>query len=300
MSGNWIVSRFLPAWHVKWLEIREDLAFNVSFLGMRGSQYLAKNLDYWVVGAVLGSASLGTYYIAYVLPNLLRRRMTSVVASPIFTTVASFAEDRSRVQRAYLEAVRSITLAAGPILIGMALLSDDLIRVAFGEKWLAAIEPMAILAVAAAINVIGPVGSAILTAIGKPARNIVVNLTWSAAIAVGLWMTIVGRGLTAVAFVVLAATIFSKVIQISLLRGPLKMQWRAALGALAPATFSLAVMAAVVLIAETIMGDDVESFVRAAVLVTIAAATYFAFGFLAFRSAFRNVLRDIKSILVGK
>jgi O-antigen/teichoic acid export membrane protein len=299
MGAQWIMSGWLPSFHLRWFEIREDLGFNVAFLGMRGSQYVAKNVDYWFVGSMLGSAALGTYYIAYVLPDLLRRRMTSAVSGTLFVTVSGFATDRIRVRRGYLDSVRLITLAAYPVLIGMALLSNELIRVAFGSQWLDAIEPMAILAVAAAVNVIGPVGSSILTALGMPSRNIFVNLTWAAIIVVGLLLTIQEGGLVAVAFVVLIGSAAARVLQIALLRGPISLRWGSVFGALWPAAATTAAMSVAVYGTRLLIDDLGSVVVRLVILVAVGIVAYFGFGFLAFRSVFSGASRDLKTMLVG-
>lgn len=298
LGGQWLMSGFLPSLHLRLADIREDLGFNIAFLGMRGSQYLSKNVDYWYVGWALDPAALGTYYIAYVLPNLLRRRMTTAVSNPLLVTVTGFATDRDRVRRAYLGAIGLITLGAYPVLIGMALVSNELIRVAFGRQWIDAIEPMAILAVAAALNVIGPAGSATLTAIGKPGRNTAVNLAWSLMILVGLAATAVSGGLVAVALVILVTTILSKVLQVSLLRRPLGLQWSAVLRSIWPATASCLVMTAVVLVARLVIGDLVGTLTRLAVLTGIGAAAYIGFGFVAFRQVFIGASRDIRAVFV--
>jgi len=299
MGAQWIMSGWLPSFHLRWFEIREDLGFNVAFLGMRGSQYVAKNVDYWFVGSMLGSAALGTYYIAYVLPDLLRRRMTSAVSGTLFVTVSGFATDRIRVRRGYLDSVRLITLAAYPVLIGMALLSNELIRVAFGSQWLDAIEPMAILAVAAAVNVIGPVGSSILTALGMPSRNIFVNLTWAAMIVVGLSLTIQEGGLIAVAIVVLVGSVAARVLQIALLRGPISLRWGSVFGALWPAAATTAAMSVAVYGTRLLIDDLGSAVVRLVILVAVGIVAYFGFGFLAFRSVFSGASRDLKTMLFG-
>lgn len=295
----WAVSGFLPSFHLRRSDVKEDVGFNAAYLGMSGSQYLAKNVDYWYTGAALGPAALGTYYIAYVLPNLIRRRMTDAVSSPLLVTVSGFASDRGRVRRAYLAAARLISLGAYPILIGMALVAPELIRVAFGAQWEEAIEPMAILAVAAALNVIGPVGSAILNAIGKPGRNIVMFLAWTATIIVGLVLTAETGGLTAVALVVLVATLLSQMLQVALLKRPVGLAWGSVLGAIWPATATAAAMAAAVLATRWMISGLDGEIIRLVVLVAVGAAVYVGFGFLAFRRVFGAASGDLKTMFVG-
>jgi PST family polysaccharide transporter len=298
LGTQWFMSRFVPLLQLRRADVREDLGFNFAFLGMRGSQYLSKNIDYWYVGWALGPTALGTYYIAYVLPNLLRRRMTTAVSGPLFVTVTGFATDRDRVRRAYLNATKFISLGAYPVLIGMALVSDEMIRVAFGRQWLAAIEPMAILAIAAAVNVIGPVGSGILTAVGKPIRNVVVNLTWSGMIVIGLAVVTTNGSLTYVAFVILVTTVLALVLQVALLRGPIDLHWGSVLQSIWPATASTMVMALTVAGTRMLMGDLGGVVVRLVVLVAAGAIAYVGFGFLAFRKTFTKARGDVRTVFV--
>ena len=296
MAVRWFMSRFAPSFEFSLHEIQEDIRFNAAFLGMRGSQYLAKNVDYWYVGWAFSPAALGTYYIAYVLPNLLRRRMTTAISGPLFITVSGFAADRGRVARAYLGAIGLVTLGAYPVLIGMALVSDELIRVAFGTQWIAAIQPAAILSVGAAIEVIGPAGSSILTAIGMPSRNTVVNLAWAILTLAGLALVASTGSLTNVAIVVLVTTLLSKLMQIGLLRGPLDLRWSSVANSVWPATAASVFMTFAVLGCRQLIDGVDSAVVRLAVLSIVGAAAYVGFGFLAFRKVFAGARGDLRTV----
>ena len=294
---QWSLSGWWPRLHFRFATVREDFTFNIGFLGQRASNYVAKNVDHWFVGAILGTATLGVYYIAYVLPNILRQRLTAAVNRTLFAIGASFANDRMRVQRAYLESMRIVTLASYPVLVGLALVAAEIVPIAFGRQWLDAITPLAILAVAAAVNVILPVGEAVLTVIGMPHRSIVVNLTSAALIGVGVAATIEMGNLGAVAYVVLAATVLSVLLQMTLLRQPLDLSWRLMANSLWPATASVMAMAAAVSATRLVIDSLGGVVFRLLILVTVGAVVYIGFGFVAFHDAFSKARADLGVVL---
>jgi O-antigen/teichoic acid export membrane protein len=298
LTIEWMLSGWWPQMYFRLAEVREDLAFNLGYLGQRVSEYTSQNIDYWLVGAILGTATLGVYYIAYVLPNVLRQRLTTAVDQTLFVTGASFANDRARVSRAYTEALRLAALVGYPMLVGLALVAAEIVPIAFGEQWLDAVAPMSILAIAAAVNIAGPIGSATLAVIGLPHRNIAVNLTSVTLIAVGVAATIRVGELVAVAWVVLGATVVAVLLQMALLLRPLALSWRSVVNSLWPATVAVAVMAAAVFATRAAITSLGGLWFRLSALVIVGVVVYLGLGYVVFRDAFNQAWADLRVVLL--
>ncbi len=70
------LARWAPLSRPSFTVLRSDLR-NLGGLGLsRVLEYLYKNVDYWAVGRSLGAGPLGAYYVAYVLPNIVRLRLS--------------------------------------------------------------------------------------------------------------------------------------------------------------------------------------------------------------------------------
>lgn len=79
-----------------WSSIRSDLRFNGGFFATSTASFVSKNVDYWAVSFTLGAAELGTYYVAFVLPNILRQRMTWLASDILFPVMARARHDHDR------------------------------------------------------------------------------------------------------------------------------------------------------------------------------------------------------------
>jgi len=299
VAADGVLSGFRPRLVFRWAAVRADWRFNLGYLGMRVSGYLGKNVDYWFVGSALGAAALGSYYIAYVLPNILRKRMTTAVNGTLFVTLADFHEDRRRVARAYRESIRFVTLAAFPLLVGLALVAPEVVAVFFGSRWLAAVRPMAILSVAAAADSLTPVGSAVFTAIGHPGRNALVSLLRAGVIAAGLFVVVARGDLGLVAVVVLGATLAAVVVQVAFLRPLVRLTVRDVPEAILPAAVSTGVMVVAVEAVTSVLPGDLTAGLVLLVSVGVGAAAYLGSGFLLFSRAFRAAGTDLLAVLVG-
>ena len=88
--------------------------------------FLARNIDYWIVGR-LGVRALGVYYIAYVLPNVLKRRLALAGTEVMFPILSRITDERERFGRAFLDATRFITIAGFPMMFGLAAVADAVV-----------------------------------------------------------------------------------------------------------------------------------------------------------------------------
>jgi PST family polysaccharide transporter len=116
------------------------------------STYVARNADYWFVGHAAGPAVLGVYYVAYVLPNLIRMRLTSSLGEVVLPTFVRLRNQPAELRARYLQTLGTLALVGLPTLCGLGLLAHQLIEVFFGQRWEPATVPMVILSAAAALE----------------------------------------------------------------------------------------------------------------------------------------------------
>lgn len=146
---------------------RRDLDGYVSFgafqLGERLVNYVAANLDYLLIGLVLGPKVLGLYFIAYQLvvkPLLLINPPLTRVAFPIF---AQRSDDDAALRRGFLEVTRLICFIVGPLIAAMAASAAVLVPVLFGDEFRGSIVLVQILAPLGVTKALShPLGSVLL------------------------------------------------------------------------------------------------------------------------------------------
>ncbi len=166
-----------PAWRFSPTLLRSELSFVSGNWTLQGVTFLTKNVDYWLVAGIFGSASLGIYYVAFVLPAIVRVRINTAAAKVLLPTFARLRDDPERFSRAYLEVVRLQVGVGFPAMLGMAVLAQPIIAVFFGDQWPGAVEPLRWLAIATMVEFIGMAAGLAAVAQGRMARLVVVALT---------------------------------------------------------------------------------------------------------------------------
>jgi len=153
-------SKWFPRFNFDWRSFRYLSRFGCFSLGFAISNYLRQNLDYLLVGRLLGSYQLGLYEYAYRIPHLVFDRISRPVGSVIFPALSQVQDDNRKIFSGYLKAVKFVSLIAFPLLFGLAAIADILVPVMWGDQWLPIIVPLQILCVAAAVKCLfQPVGS---------------------------------------------------------------------------------------------------------------------------------------------
>lgn len=129
---------------------------------------LRSNIDYLLIGRILGTSSLGLYTIAFRFPDLVVNSLNNVVGTVAHPTLARLQDAPERIRTYYDSYVGYIAMLTLPAGFGMALVADPFVRVFYTEAWLDVILPMQCLAAALAISSIGFVPGVLYKAINRP------------------------------------------------------------------------------------------------------------------------------------
>lgn len=109
--------------------------------------------DHLLFGFVLTRPQLGTYSMADSVAAIPSREVTTPFVQALFPGFSAVnGEDITRLRRAYGTAQAAIGMVALPAGFGLAAIADPLVRVALGEKWLAAVPLIQIIAACYAIQ----------------------------------------------------------------------------------------------------------------------------------------------------
>lgn len=126
------------------------------------------NLDYVVVGRMLGDAALGIYTLAYRLPELLIHSVWRVLAGAIFPVFSRLQDDREALRRGFLATIRYTQIVIVPLSLGLLITAGPAVDVLFGDRWAAAAPVLRIMAVFSLIASIGVNAGDVYKAIGRP------------------------------------------------------------------------------------------------------------------------------------
>jgi O-antigen/teichoic acid export membrane protein len=151
-----ITQRLMGSWAPK---IKFDLGrfkslFSIgrNMLGSNILTYLARNLDFVIVGHNLGSHALGLYQMAYNLPHIIHTQIAAPAAGVLMPAMCETHGDVKRMKTGLLRAFRLVALVVFPFAVGLALVSDNFITTIYGQNWLGAVNPLRILCACALIR----------------------------------------------------------------------------------------------------------------------------------------------------
>ena len=160
----WIVMPWRPRMRFARRLVRPLTRFGAPLLGVDIIHAVAGNLDYLIVGKVLGATALGVYTLAYRLPELLLLGVVTVLNRAVFPAFATVQDDPERLRRGFLQSIRYVQIVIVPIgleaipvlrvLAAFALISSSMVADGDVYKAVGRPEVLAKVAVAKLIMVI--------------------------------------------------------------------------------------------------------------------------------------------------
>jgi lipopolysaccharide exporter len=176
------------------------------FIGASNILAVASNtIDNIVVSRVLGTASVGFYAVAYRLADFPNSVIGHIVGRPMFPVYAMLQDDVDSIRHAYVRNLQRVALVAVPVSVGLAIAAEPIVLALLGEKWLAAVPPLRILAIYALIKSFGATAVEALKGIGAPEWSLVSGLTYLAVVIPALVVLTRGFGLAGAATSMLLA-----------------------------------------------------------------------------------------------
>jgi O-antigen/teichoic acid export membrane protein len=123
------------------------------------------NIDYVLVGRVLGATELGLYLLGFRLPELLIMNLSLVAGLVLFPAFAGV--PRERVMDAFLTSFRYMLMVTVPLTVGLIVLAEPLTLVAFGDQWRDSIPAMQVLSLFAFAVTIGIPAGTVYKSLGR-------------------------------------------------------------------------------------------------------------------------------------
>jgi O-antigen/teichoic acid export membrane protein len=202
-AGLLYSARWLPRLRFDASALGSLKQYSSFILGSRALLYLQQNLDYLLLGKLMGAFSLGIYSIAFLLTETLRAQIQQVVSRVIFPVYSRMHHDAQKLGTIYCGTIRYMTVIMFPISMLLILYAHKLIPFLFKHAWLPAIGPSRILAVASIVVASSGTAGDVLKAIGKPNLDFSINLKVTALVAFpALWLGIVALGVDGAAWAV--------------------------------------------------------------------------------------------------
>jgi len=160
--GNW-----RPRFHFSIRDLKGYISFGLYQMGGKTVNYFNSNLDYLLIGSLLGAEALGYYTLAYNLiirPSSMINPIITRVAFPVFSKIQM---NIQKLKNGYLKVLQLLSVVNFPIMFGMAVVAPIAIPLIFGDKWIPSIILAQILSVVGLLRATGNPAGALLLARGR-------------------------------------------------------------------------------------------------------------------------------------
>ncbi len=199
-----IRSRWLPLFRFRLTDLDGFLQFGLFQMGERSLNYLANNVDYLIIGRLLGSEALGFYALAYNVMRIPVSYFNPVLVSVAFPTFARVQNRDDLLRRGYAKLIGYLSTGTFPLIAGVFVTAPLLVPLVWGTQWLSAVPLVQIFCPLGVLKSLGnPLGS-ILLAKGRPDLGFVMNVIslvgYFLANMIGVRWGVVGVALSSVAF----------------------------------------------------------------------------------------------------
>jgi O-antigen/teichoic acid export membrane protein len=160
----------------RWNEIRAPMRLGAHIAIGRIAATAYALSDGVIVGRMLGGAALGAYQMAMSLANAPAEKIGLLVMRVTGPLFAKVQKDQELVRRYFRIVSESLSLAVFPLLIGLALVGPEALRVLLGSKWNAAAGPIRWLAVFMCARTLSVLFSQVLVSLRWTRFNMLVSL----------------------------------------------------------------------------------------------------------------------------
>ncbi len=177
-------ARYRPGWDPE--IARQLLRGSLPLAGTSLVAVAALNVDYMIVGRVLGPASLGFYLLAFNLSSWPVNMFSTAVAQVSVPAFARLQDNLGDLQLAFRRALRLLLAVSVPVAALVAALALPVVRFVYGARWAPAAAPLGFLALLGAIRVALQLVSDLLVATGRGHSTLKLQLLWLGLLAPGL------------------------------------------------------------------------------------------------------------------
>lgn len=131
----WHASPWRPRFRFSREALRGLWGFSGYLVGFQLINYFSRNADSFIIGRVLGPASLGPYTLSYRLMLFPMMNLTLVASRALFPVMSRQQDDREAMGRLYLRVLFVIACITGPLMAGLFVLREEFVDTVLGSKW---------------------------------------------------------------------------------------------------------------------------------------------------------------------
>ena len=295
MAMVWFGSGWVPSRVYSWAAVAPLVGFSVWVLGSFFLHFASRNVDQLLIGRVWGKEQLGFYALAFQLMTVPVSQVAAVVAKVLYPALAHVKKDPARIRGGFLRAVTAIGMVTYPMFLGLFAVSNDLVPVAFGERWMPMRPVLDVFCFSGILITVGAQVRSIYMSLGRTRTQFLCELV-TVPPAVLAYLAMVGFGIRGVAFAFLVGHLVTFAVNHSVGFRLVGLTWHTYLTALSKPLLAAAAMAGVLLVGarpalEALGAGPVA---RLSISVPLGVALYVLFSWIVNREMLLDTIGTVR------
>lgn len=203
---------------------KDIFGFGAYYTGTKVFNKITSQIDYLIVGKLLGAASLGIYTLAFVLTETIRSQLMSIVNKVMYPVYSSFQNDTEKLKDYYLKVLRYNALLIYPVLFFLAVFAEPFVLLVYGDKWAESVPIVQIISIASVVHMLVNSNTSLIRGSGRPKLELILQLVKSLMFFVpliiagtyyyGLIGTAIGYAIAKTLAVILSVIVMTKIFGI--------------------------------------------------------------------------------------
>lgn len=166
-TGLWLMSGWRPGIKGSVAELRGLWNFSGNLVGFNVLNYFARTADNILIGRFSGATDLGFYTMAYRAMLWPLQNLSAVVGRALFPVLSRMQDEPERLAQTYIKATAAIILLSAPLMLGLFVLREPVVRTILGEQWMPVADMLAWLAPIGLLQSLGTTVGYLYLAMGR-------------------------------------------------------------------------------------------------------------------------------------
>lgn len=244
-----------------------------------------------IIGKVYTEQDLAFYNQGGKLPNLLVTNINSSITSVLFPAMTLKQDDPKKMKEVVRLSIRVSSYVMWPLMIGLMVMTEPVVRLIFTEKWLPCVPYMQIACIQFALEPVQTANVQAVKAMGKGRTYLFMEII-KKVFGIGMIVAVMYRGVMAIAVSAMVVTFFAALVNSTPNRTYLKYSYREQLADLVPSILLAAVMGLFVYVTGMLQLPEIVSMI---LQVIVGAGVYLFLSWILKIRSFEYLLTTVRS-----
>jgi len=158
------------------------MRFGIPLGGGSLVEHTLLNIDYLIIGSILGPVPLGFYLLAFNISSWPSTVMTQAIRRVSIAGFSELSDDDAAWKAGFAHSFGVLVTLLVPMVAGLVVLAGPVVLFVYGDKWLASVETLRFLAVLGGARVLSGFVWDLLVGLGRSQLALFIRLIWLAVL----------------------------------------------------------------------------------------------------------------------